>query len=158
MTSSSTIALNRRAKHDYHLEQRFEAGLALQGWEVKSLRAGQAQLVDSHVHVQNGEAFLLNAHIAPLQQASSHVQPDPLRPRKLLLHRQEIGKIATAIARKGYTCIARALYWRGAHVKCELALAKGKKQHDKRQSVKERDWQRSKERVRKLSRNRAERR
>lgn len=143
----STIALNRRAKFDYHLEDRFEAGLALQGWEVKALRAGKVQLVDSHVFVQDGEAFLLNANITPLKEASTHEINTPTRNRKLLLHRKEIARIFGAVSAKGYTCIATALYWKGPLVKCEVALAKGKKQHDKRQDQKEKDWQRDKQRI-----------
>ena len=134
---ASTIALNKRAKFDYHLEDRFEAGLALEGWEVKALRAGKGQLVDSHVFLRDGEAFLLNAHITPLAQASTHVFANPIRDRKLLLHKKEIARIFGATSQKGYTAIATALYWKGPHVKCEIALAKGKKQHDKRADVKE---------------------
>ena len=144
---ASTIALNKRAKFDYHLEERFEAGLALEGWEVKALRAGKGQLVDSHVFLRDGEAFLLNAHITPLAQASTHVFANPIRDRKLLLHKKEIARIFGATSQKGYTAIATALYWKGPHVKCEIALAKGKKQHDKRADVKEKDWQRDKQRL-----------
>ena len=144
---ASTIALNKRAKFDYHLEDRFEAGLALEGWEVKALRAGKGQLVDSHVFLRDGEAFLLNAHITPLAQASTHVFANPIRDRKLLLHKKEIARIFGATSQKGYTAIATALYWKGPHVKCEIALAKGKKQHDKRADVKEKDWQRDKQRL-----------
>ncbi|HSG87939.1 MAG TPA: SsrA-binding protein SmpB [Pseudomonadales bacterium] len=142
-----TIALNRRAKFDYHLEEKFEAGLALKGWEVKSLRAGKIQLVDSHVFVQNGEAYLLNALITPLQEASTHEILTPTRNRKLLLHKKEIARIFGAISAKGYTCVATALYWKGPNVKCEIALAKGKKEHDKRQDQKDKDWQRDKQRI-----------
>jgi SsrA-binding protein len=143
----STIALNKRARHDYQLEERFEAGLALEGWEVKSVRAGKAQLVDSYVLVRDGEAWLLGANISPLPSASTHVVPDPQRTRKLLLHAREIARIHAATQQKGYTCVATALYWKGNRVKCELALGKGKKQHDKRASLKEREWNRQKERV-----------
>ena len=144
---ASTIALNKRAKFDYHLEDRFEAGLALEGWEVKALRAGKGQLVDSHVFLRDGEAFLLNAHITPLAQASTHTVANPIRDRKLLLHKKEIARIFGATSQKGYTAIATALYWKGPNVKCEIALAKGKKQHDKRADVKEKDWQRDKQRL-----------
>lgn len=144
---SATIALNKRARHDYHLEERFEAGLALEGWEVKSLREGKAQLVDSYVLIKNGEAWLLGANITPLASASTHVVPDPQRTRKLLLHSREISRIYVATQQKGYTCIATALYWKGPRVKCEVALAKGKKQHDKRASEKAREWSRQKERI-----------
>jgi len=144
---SSTIALNKRARHDYHLEERFEAGLALEGWEVKALREGKGQLVDSYVLIKDGEAFLLGANITPLPSASSHVIPDPQRTRKLLLHAKEISKIYVATQQKGYTCVATALYWKGQRVKCEVALAKGKKQHDKRADVKAREWSRQRERI-----------
>ena len=148
---SSTIALNRRARHDYHLEERFEAGVALEGWEVKSLREGKAQLVDSYVLIKDGEAWLLGAHITPLASASTHVVPDPQRTRKLLLHAREISRIYVATQQKGYTCVATALYWKGPRVKCEVALAKGKKQHDKRADVKAREWSRQRERILKHS-------
>ncbi len=144
---SPTIALNKRARHDYALEERFEAGLALEGWEVKSLRAGKAQLVDSYVLIKDGEAWLLGANISPLASASTHVVPDPQRTRKLLLHAREIAKILAATQQKGYTCVATALYWKGNKVKCEVALAKGKKQHDKRATEKAREWNRQKERL-----------
>jgi len=145
--SSPTIALNKRARHDYHLEERFEAGLVLEGWEVKSLREGKAQLVDSYVLIKDGEGWLLGANITPLASASTHVVADPQRTRKLLLHAKEISKIHIATQQKGYTCIATALYWKGPRVKCELALAKGKKQHDKRATEKAREWNRQKERI-----------
>lgn len=145
--SSPTIALNKRAKRDYHFEERFEAGLALEGWEVKALREGKAQLVDSYVLIKDGEAWLLGANITPLPSASTHVVPDPQRTRKLLLHASEISKIYVATQQKGYTCVATALYWKGQRVKCEVALAKGKKQHDKRADVKAREWSRQKERI-----------
>ncbi len=144
---SPTIALNKRAKRDYQLEERFEAGLALEGWEVKALREGKAQLVDSYVLIKDGEAWLLGANITPLPSASTHVVPDPQRTRKLLLHASEISKIYVATQQKGFTCVATALYWKGQRVKCEVALAKGKKQHDKRADVKAREWSRQKERI-----------
>jgi len=143
----STIALNKRAKFDYHLEDRFEAGIALEGWEVKALRAGKGQLIDSHVFLRDGEAFLLNAHITPLPEASTHIFPTPTRERKLLLHKKEIARMFGATSQKGYTAIATALYWKGPHVKCEVALAKGKKEHDKRDDKKEKDWKRDKQRI-----------
>lgn len=145
--TSNTIALNKRAKFDFHLEERFEAGVALEGWEVKALRAGKAQLVDSHVFLRDGEAYLLNAHITPLKEASTHVVPSPVRERKLLLHKKEIARMFGATSQKGYTALATALYWKGPLVKVEVALAKGKKQHDKREDKKEKDWQRDKQRV-----------
>ena len=144
---SNTIALNKRARHDYHIEDKFEAGLALTGWEVKSLRAGKAQLTDSHVFLKNGEAWLLNAHISPLTSASTHVFAEPTRQRKLLLHKKEIGKINGKINQAGHTCVALALYWKKNLVKCEIALVKGKKEFDKRATEKERDWNRQKARV-----------
>ena len=146
-SSSSTIALNKRAQHDYNLEQRFEAGLALQGWEVKSIRAGKAQLVDSYVLLRDGEAWLIGANITPLASASTHVVADPQRTRKLLLHAKEIAQLFSATQQKGYSCVATALYWKGNKVKCEIALGKGKKQHDKRASDRDRDWQRQKQRL-----------
>ncbi|EMP55332.1 SsrA-binding protein [Marinobacter santoriniensis NKSG1] len=146
-TPSSTIALNKKAKHEYHIEERFEAGLSLLGWEVKSLRAGKAQLVDAYVLLKNGEAWLLGAHITPLSTASTHVIADPTRTRKLLLHKKEIAKILGKVNQAGSTCIPLALYWKKNKVKCEIALAKGKKQFDKRATEKERDWNRQKQRI-----------
>lgn len=146
-SQATTIALNKRAKRDYHIEQRFEAGMVLQGWEVKSLRAGKAQLVDSYVLLRDGEAWLIGANITPLPSASTHVVADPQRTRKLLLHARELAQIFTATQQKGYTCIATALYWKGPRAKCEIGLAKGKKQHDKRSAERERDWNRQKQRI-----------
>ncbi len=144
---SNTIAENRRARHDYHLEERFEAGLVLLGWEVKSLRAGLAQLTDTYVHVRDGEAWLINAHFTPLASASTHVVADPLRTRKLLLNAREIARIFQAISAKGYTAVVTRLYWKDNRVKCEIALTKGKQEHDKRKTIAERDWNRQKQRV-----------
>lgn len=146
-TTSSTIALNKKAKHEYHIEERFEAGLVLLGWEVKSLRAGKAQLTDAYVLLKNGEAFLLGSHINPLSTVSTHIIPDPTRTRKMLLHAKEIGKLLGATQQKGFTCVPLALYWKKNKVKCEIATVKGKKQFDKRQTEKERDWNRQKQRV-----------
>ncbi len=145
--NSSTIALNKRARHDYHLTDKFEAGVALTGWEVKSLRVGKGQLTDSYVLLKDGEAWLLGAHIEPLKSASTHVIADPIRTRKLLLNRRELAKLFAATTQKGYTCVATALYWKKHLVKCEIALAKGKKEFDKRATEKERDWNREKRRV-----------
>lgn len=145
--SGGTIALNKKARHEYHIDTRFEAGLALTGWEVKSLRAGKAQLVDSYVLLKDGEAWLLGAHITPLTSASTHVVADPTRTRKLLLHRREIDKIIGKVQQAGYTCVPLALYWKGNKVKCEIALVKGKKEYDKRATEKERDWNRQKQRI-----------
>jgi SsrA-binding protein len=144
---SSTIALNKRARHDFHLEERFEAGLVLQGWEVKSLRAGRGQLVDTYIHLKDGEAFLIGAHIAPLESTSTHIDANPTRTRKLLLNERELTKIFAAVNQKGYTCVATALYWKKHLVKCEIALAKGKKEHDKREAKKDMDWERQKQRI-----------
>ncbi len=147
----NTIALNRRAKFDYHIDERYEAGMVLEGWEVKSLRAGKAQLVDSFVQIHQGEAYLHGAHFTPLQSTSTHDVADPKRVRKLLLNKDELARIFAATSAKGYTCVATAMYWKGAHVKCEIGLAKGKKQHDKREDSKEKDWAREKERLLKHS-------
>ncbi len=143
----STIALNKKARHEYTLEDRFEAGLALEGWEVKSLRAGKVQLVDSYVLLKDGEAWLLGCLITPLPTASTHIKPDPTRTRKLLLHRGEIDKLIGAVERKGYALVPTALYWKRGRAKLEIALAKGKKAHDKRATLKERDWQRDRQRL-----------
>ncbi len=145
-----TIARHKRAQHDYHLEDRYEAGLVLFGWELKSIRAGKAQLIDSYVLVREGEAWLLGANISPLQSASTHVIAEPKRTRKLLLHAKELAALFMATQQKGYTCIATRLYWKGKHVKCEIALAKGKQDHDKRESTKDREWERQKERLMKV--------
>lgn len=144
---SSTIALNKKARFEYHIEETFEAGLALAGWEVKSLRAGKAQLTDTYILVKNGEAWLLGSHFMPLNTTSTHVLADPTRTRKLLLHRKEIAKIFSRTQDKGHTCVPLKLYWKKNLVKCELALVTGKKQHDKRATEKERDWNRQKARI-----------
>lgn len=143
----NTICLNKRAKHEYSIEQKFEAGLSLAGWEVKSLREGRAQLVDSYVVFKNGEAWLVGAHFTPLITACTHVVADPRRDRKLLLHRKEISRLVGAVEAKGYTCVALALYWKNGRVKCEIALVKGKKLHDKRAAEKEKDANREKQRA-----------
>lgn len=144
---SSTIALNKKARHDYVLEERFEAGLVLEGWEVKALRAGRVQLRDSYAIIKDAEAWLLGALITPLPAASTHVQPDPTRTRKLLLHRDELNKLIGATERKGYALVPTAMYWKHGRAKVEIALAQGKKAHDKRAAKKERDWEREKARV-----------
>jgi SsrA-binding protein len=143
----STIALNKKARHEYSIEEKFEAGLSLHGWEVKSLRAGKVQLVDAYVMVKNNEVFLIGCLITPLPTASTHIHPDPTRTRKLLLNRNEIDKLVGAVERKGYALIPLALYWKRGRVKLEIGLAKGKKAHDKRAAEKDRDWQREKQRV-----------
>ena len=134
-----TIAQNKKARHDYFIEHKFEAGLVLAGWEVKSLRAGKAQLVDSYVLLKNDEAWLIGCHIAPLTAACTHVIADPLRTRKLLLNRRELEKLATAVQQKGYACMALSIYWKQHLIKCEIGLGKGKKEYDKRNTEKERD-------------------
>ena len=144
---SSTIALNKRARHDYLLSDKFEAGLVLHGWEVKSLRAGKAQIIDSYVLLKDGEAWLIGALITPLQTVSTHYVTDPTRTRKLLLNSKELAQLLEATQQKGYTCVCTALYWKKHLVKAEICLAKGKQQHDKRDTEKERDWNRQKQRV-----------
>ena len=146
-TSSSTIALNKKARHDYFIEDSLEAGLALQGWEVKSLREGRVQLTESYIVIKNNEAWLFGFHISPLLSASSHVVPDPTRTRKLLLHRRELDRLMGAVERKGYTLVPTALYWKRGKAKLEIALARGKHAHDKRATEKDRDWQREKQRM-----------
>ncbi len=146
-TGDKTIALNKRARYEYHLVERFEAGLALQGWEVKAIRAGRANLTDGYAYVQDGELFLIGAQITPLIQASTHVVANDRRTRKLLLHRREIDKLIGRVERDGYTIVPPAMYWSKNKVKLEIALAKGKQAHDKRESERERDWQRDKQRV-----------
>lgn len=145
--SSSTICLNRKARHEYSIEEKFEAGMALTGWEVKSLRDGRAQLVESYVILKNDEAWLVGAHFTPLISACTHVVADPRRDRKLLLHRRQIDKLMVATQAKGYTCVALAMYWKGGRVKCEIALVKGKKLHDKRAAEKDREGEREKQRA-----------
>jgi SsrA-binding protein len=144
---SNTIAQNKKARFDYFIEERFEAGMALEGWEVKSLRAGKAQLVDSYVLLRNGEAWLLGSHVTPLNTASTHVHADPTRTRKLLLNRKEIDRLTGLVERKGYTLVALELYWNNGRAKLAVGLAKGKRQHDKRATEKDRDWERDKARV-----------
>lgn len=146
-STSGTIALNKRARFDYHITDKYEAGLALQGWEVKSLREGKVQIVDTHVFFKNGEAWLLNAQITPLNTVSTHFVVEHNRQRKLLLKAKEIAQLQQAVEQKAYTCVATALYWKGHLVKCEIALAKGKKNHDKREAEKQRDWDREKQRL-----------
>lgn len=146
-SGGGTIVLNKKARHEFFIEDKFEAGMALEGWEVKSLREGKVNLVDSYVLMKDGEAYLLGAHITPLSTVSTHFIPDPTRTRKLLLHKRELGRIFGAIAKEGLTCVPLALYWKNGRVKCEIALAKGKKLHDKRATERDRDWNREKSRV-----------
>jgi SsrA-binding protein len=145
--SSNNIALNKRARHDYHLNEKFEAGIVLNGWEVKSLRMGKAEITETYVLIKDGEAFLLGAQITPLNTASSHYVTDPTRTRKLLLHQKELARLLAATAQKGQTCVCTALYWKGHLVKAEIALAVGKQAHDKRQDSKDQDWNRQKQRI-----------
>ena len=145
------IAVNKKARHDFFIEDTFEAGLALEGWEVKSLRDGRAQLGESYVHIRDGEAWLFGAHISPLITASTHIRPDPTRTRKLLLHRAELDRLIGAVERKGYTLVPLNLHWSKGRVKLDVGLAKGKKRHDKRATEKDRDWQRQKARILKSS-------
>jgi SsrA-binding protein len=144
---NNTIAQNKKARFDFELEEKFEAGVMLQGWEVKSLRAGKAQITDSYVLLKNGEAWLIGAQITPLQTVSTHYVTDPTRTRKLLLKQRELEKLIGATQQKGYTCVALGMYWKGHLVKVEVALAKGKQLHDKRQTEKDRDWNREKQRI-----------
>lgn len=146
-SQDNTIARNKKARHDYFIEERFEAGLVLEGWEVKSLRAGHVQISDSYILLKEGEAYLFGALITPLPTASTHIHPDPQRNRKLLLHRRELNKLTGAVERKGYALIPTAMYWKHGRAKIEIGLAKGKKSFDKRATEKERDWQRQKQRI-----------
>ena len=148
---AGAIAQNKRARHDYLLEQKFEAGIALQGWDVKAIQDGRVQLTESFINLHQGEAYLASANITPLLAASTHVVPEPQRLRKLLLHTRELAQIFVATQQRGYTCIPTAMYWKGNHIKVEIALGRGKKQHDKRASTKDKDWQRDKERLMKAT-------
>ena len=145
--SDNSIAQNKKARFEFFIEETYEAGLVLQGWEVKSLRDGKAQLSDSYVLIRDGEAWLANALITPLKTASTHIVPAPQRDRKLLLSRQELNKLIGSVERKGYTLIPLSMYWMRGLAKVKIALAKGKQSHDKRASIKDRDWQRDKARL-----------
>ncbi len=151
-SDSNVIAVNRQARHDYFIEETYEAGLVLQGWEVKSLRAGRVSLKESYVLLKDGEGWLFGAHITPLPSASTHVEADPTRTRKLLLHKRELDKLIGLVERRGYTLVPLKLYWKNNRVKLEIGLAKGKKLYDKRAVEKERDWQREKQRLLKQTR------
>jgi SsrA-binding protein len=146
-STARPIAENRRARFDYFIEERYEAGLVLKGWEVKALRAGRAQLTEAYVYLRNGEAFMTGAHVAPLNSASTHVETDPVRTRKLLLKHRELEHLIGAVERRGYTLVPLELYWKDGRAKLQVGLAKGKKQHDKRATEKDRDWQRDKSRL-----------
>ncbi|MDA9902138.1 SsrA-binding protein SmpB [Gammaproteobacteria bacterium] len=143
----NTIVLNKKARHDYFLQDTFEAGVVLEGWEVKSLRLKKVQLIDSYVLIKDGEAFLLGCNVTPLNTASTHVIADPGRTKKLLLHSKELAKLFVAVQQKGNTCVAVKLYWKGHLIKCQIALAKGKQDHDKRATEKDREWQIDKRRI-----------
>ena len=142
-----SIVDNRKAYHDYFIEEKFEAGLVLEGWEVKAIRAGRAQLKEAYVIVKSGEIVLIGAHVTPLSTASTHVHPDPTRTRKLLLHRDEINRLVGQVERAGYTLVPLNLHYSKGRVKLDMGLAKGKKQHDKRETEKLRDWNREKQRL-----------
>lgn len=144
---SNVIAQNKRASFDYEFLDTFEAGIALSGWEVKSLRMGKADLADSYVLMKDGEAFLLGSHIVPLDTVSTHYVTDSTRTRKLLLNKKELAKLKVAVTQKGQTCVCTSLYWKGHLVKARIALAEGKKAHDKRDSQKDKDWNRQKQRI-----------
>jgi len=142
-----SIVENRKAFHDYFIEERVEAGIALEGWEVKAIRAGRANLKEAYVIVKRGELVLLGAHIAPLAQASTHVQADPVRTRKLLMHREEIARYVGRVERAGYTLVPLNLHYKGGRIKLEVGLARGKKQHDKRDAIRDREWNRDQQRL-----------
>jgi SsrA-binding protein len=144
---SANIALNKKARHDYFVEEQLEAGLALEGWEVKSLRAKRVQLSESYVIIKDAEAWLFGAHITPLPSASTHIRADAQRTRKLLLHRDQLNRLIGAVERRGYTLVPLSLYWKRGRAKLQIGVAKGKKQHDKRATEKERSWQREKQRL-----------
>ena len=149
--NNPSIAENRQARHEYFIEETYEAGLVLQGWEVKSMRAGRVQLKEAYVFLKNAEAFIFGAHISALPTASTHVIPDPIRTRKLLLNKAELSRLVGAVERKGYTLVPLEMYWKAGRAKLKIGLAKGKKEHDKRATSKDRDWQREKSRLMKHS-------
>ena len=147
-----SIVENRKAFHDYFIEERYEAGLALEGWEVKSIRAGRVQLAEAYVILRNEELYLIGCHISPLPTASTHIHPDAVRTRKLLIHGEEMKRLIGKVERAGYTLVPLNLHYRGGWIKLEMGLAKGKKQHDKRQDIKEREWAREQQRLMKQKR------
>jgi len=149
--TNPTIAENRQARHEFFIEETYEAGMSLQGWEVKSMRAGRVQLKEAYVFLKNAEAYLYGAHVSALPTASTHVIPDPIRTRKLLLNRAELSRLVGAVERKGYTLVPLEMYWKAGRAKLRIGLAKGKKEHDKRATSKDRDWQREKSRLMKHS-------
>ena len=147
-----SIVQNKKATFDYFIEERLEAGMVLEGWEVKAIRAGRSQLSEAYVIVNNGELFLLNSHISPLPEASTHIKPDAVRTRKLLLHKDQIRKLIGKVEQRGHTLVPLNLHFQKGRIKCEIGLAKGKKQHDKRESLKDKDWEREKSRLMKTNR------
>ena len=142
-----SIAENRRARYDYHIEERYEAGMVLEGWEVKSLREGKVQLTDGYVVIRDGELFVIGCQINPLKSASTHINPDSVRTKKLLLHKEQIKRLVGKVEQKGYTLVPLNLHWKAGKVKCEIALAKGKAEHDKRDTIKDREGKREVERA-----------
>ena len=146
-STDNTIVLNKKARHDYFIEDTYEAGIVLEGWEVKSLRAKNIQVKESYITLKAGEAWLHGAHISALPTASTHIKPDPVRPRKLLMHRNEIDRLIGAVDRKGYTIVPVKMYWVRGRAKVQVGVAKGKQQHDKRNTEKDRDWDRQKSRI-----------
>jgi SsrA-binding protein len=146
-TAPNTIAKNRKARFDFFIEDDFEAGLVLEGWEVKSMRAGRVQLKESYVTINRSELYLVGAHISPLNSASTHVVANPVRARKLLMKKYEIGRLIGKVERSGYTIVPLDLYWARGRAKLKIGLAKGKKQHDKRARIKDRDWKREQQRI-----------
>ncbi len=150
-TSPNTIALNRKARFDFFIEDRFEAGIVLEGWEVKSLRAGKGNISDSYVLMKDGEAWLIGSHFIPLQTASTHINPDPTRTRKLLLNQRELSTLFNAVNKKGFTVLALSLYWKNNRVKVNIGIGRGKQKHDKRDAEKDRQWDRDKARIMKHS-------
>ncbi len=147
MATTAHIAENRRARFDYHIEEQYEAGVVLQGWEVKAVRAGQVQLTDGYVHIRNGELFLIGCRINALRAASTHVSPEADRTKKLLMHKEQIKRLIGKTEQKGFTIVPLNLHYKGGHVKAEIALAKGKAEHDKRNTEKKKDWEREKGRL-----------
>jgi SsrA-binding protein len=146
-TADNSIVINKKARHDFFIEESFEAGIALEGWEVKSLRAGRIQIKEAYVTFKDDEAYLFGATISPLPTASTHISPDPTRTRKLLLHRRELDKLSGNVERKGYSVVPLSMHWHKGRAKLNIGLAKGKQSHDKRQTVKQRDWNREKQRI-----------
>jgi SsrA-binding protein len=150
-----TIIDNRKAFHDYFIDERFEAGMVLEGWEVKAIRAGRAQIKESYVIVREGEIFLIGMHISPLPSTSTHIKPDPTRTRKLLLHAEEISKLIGKVEQRGFALVPLNLHFKNGRIKLEIGLGRGKKQHDKRSSAQEKDWARERERLMKHDTRRA---